>query len=258
MTAWWSEATRVASPLTGGDFVGAPWRIVLHTTEGSSIEGAEASYRSSTSYPHFTIDATRIHQHIGIDRAARALLHPAGTAQTNRMNAIQIEIVGHATDSTPVSDPLRRLVAWIRLQVKVEPTAPVFKPYPSSYGSSSVRFSDDMWRNFSGICGHQHVPHNDHGDPGAMDLHDLLGVAPMYDPPIVMQPVVADAGVPGTGYRYLLAADGGVFSFGGAPFHGSPVSDPRVPAGVKWAQIEADMAGYTCITTTNLRFGYPH
>lgn len=83
-------------------------------------------------------------------------------------------------------------------------------------------------------------------------------VAPMYSPPIIMQPIIASVGVAGTAWCYLLATDGGLFTFNDAPFHGSPVTDPRVPAGTHWAKLEADLAGYTAITTTGDRYGYPH
>lgn len=37
-----------------------------------------------------------------------------------------------------------------------------------------VRLTDERWRRYSGWCGHQHVPHNAHGDPGAIDVTRLL------------------------------------------------------------------------------------
>jgi hypothetical protein len=53
--------------------------------------------------------------------------------------------------------------------------------------------SDIVWTRFNGWCGHQHVPNNDHGDPGNIDIGYLLQrgapqtqgvVKPMYDPPL--------------------------------------------------------------------------
>ncbi|MBQ1166153.1 hypothetical protein KBZ21_50035, partial [Streptomyces sp. A73] len=41
------------------------------------------------------------------------------------------------------------------------------KAYPSSYGATKVRMSYSKWNNYRGHCGHQHVPENAHGDPGA-------------------------------------------------------------------------------------------
>ena len=45
----------------------------------------------------------------------------------------------------------------------------VWTPYPESYGKGGQRFSFDRWRAFKGWCGHQHVPENTHGDPGALE-----------------------------------------------------------------------------------------
>jgi hypothetical protein len=55
--------------------------------------------------------------------------------------------------------------------------APTFLPYPDSYGDSRVRFTFAQWRNFYGVCGHQHVPENDHGDPGDIDIDRVLARA---------------------------------------------------------------------------------
>ncbi|RMF59089.1 MAG: hypothetical protein D6746_08790, partial [Bacteroidetes bacterium] len=39
------------------------------------------------------------------------------------------------------------------------------------------RFTIDEWNKFSGVCGHQHVPDNDHWDPGKLDAVTILRVA---------------------------------------------------------------------------------
>jgi hypothetical protein len=83
-------------------------------------------------------------------------------------------------------------------------------------------------------------------------------VRPMYDPPIRTGPIVADAYIGTTQQHYLLDENGGIYTFGGAPFHGAPSADPRVPHGTKFARLEADSAGYTAISVDGSRFGYPH
>jgi hypothetical protein len=35
----------------------------------------------------------------------------------------------------------------------------------------------DAWNAFTGHCGHQHVPENDHGDPGAFPITAILDAA---------------------------------------------------------------------------------
>ncbi|HEY6222818.1 MAG TPA: hypothetical protein VIW26_03470, partial [Gemmatimonadales bacterium] len=43
--------------------------------------------------------------------------------------------------------------------------------------NNGVRFTAAAWLAFDGWCGHQHVPNNDHGDPGAIDIARLLAIA---------------------------------------------------------------------------------
>ncbi len=53
-------------------------------------------------------------------------------------------------------------------------TGVTFKAYPGSYGGNGVRMSNSQWSNYRGHCGHQHVPENDHGDPGAFPMAAIL------------------------------------------------------------------------------------
>ncbi len=166
----------------GGTFNGSPWRVILHTTEGGSIDGAVGAYRATGSWPHFTVDPSkgRRAQHYDLDTSARALLHRPTDPETNRANAIQIEIVGFATESPGWPKPWLR---WLGTAV-LEPiravcpfalAAPDFVRYPDSYGfGAHQRLTWDSWRAFSGICGHEHVPGNDHGDPGALDITTII------------------------------------------------------------------------------------
>jgi hypothetical protein len=50
--------------------------------------------------------------------------------------------------------------------------------YPKSYGNEGgQRMSGAEWNDFKGVCGHTHVPENDHGDPGAIDFAQLIKYA---------------------------------------------------------------------------------
>ncbi|MBQ1164434.1 collagen-like protein, partial [Streptomyces sp. A73] len=40
-----------------------------------------------------------------------------------------------------------------------------------------VRMSYSKWNNYRGHCGHQHVPENAHGDPGAFPMAAILNAA---------------------------------------------------------------------------------
>src|SRR5581483_7507280 len=83
-------------PWSAGSYTAGPFRIVHHTTEGSTAAGAFATYQQRHDIPHFTVDDTTIYQHVDTNTAATALAHPAGTVQTNRLSAIQFELVGFA------------------------------------------------------------------------------------------------------------------------------------------------------------------
>lgn len=217
MTPWYPAAQRKPG-ISGGTFTGGPYKGVLHTTEGASATGAFAAFKANNSWPHFTVGQDgKVYQHIGVDVAARALQNLAGGVQTNRDSVIQVEVVGWA--SKPVwplvqIEAVRRLMRWVEEQTGVLPEGPVFNPQ-----SSVKRFTGAQWDSFAGWCGHQHVPENNHWDPGAIKLSTLLPKVPL--PMIrVNAPIVGIAITPsGQGY-ILVCADGGVFSFGDAPYFG--------------------------------------
>ena len=56
-----------------GAFAGGPFKIIHHTTEGTSYEGARSAYVAKRVDPHFTVAGNQIYQHIDTNRAARAL-----------------------------------------------------------------------------------------------------------------------------------------------------------------------------------------
>ena len=65
----------VWTPFAGspGNYAGGhPFKIVHHTTEGSSADGAFLEYRNSRNIPHFTVDDMTIYQHIDTSQAASA------------------------------------------------------------------------------------------------------------------------------------------------------------------------------------------
>jgi hypothetical protein len=173
--------------------------IVWHTTEGTSLPG----YSGGTSAPNFTakpdFKAKRLvwYQHFDFDVSARALVNKAGGVETNTLNVCQVEIVGTCDPSTharwakagyahlytpdlpdwAIRD-LGAFARWANVNHGVPLSSGLtFKAYPSSYGNSSVRMSASRWNAFKGHCGHQHVPENDHGDPGALPMAAILTAA---------------------------------------------------------------------------------
>ena len=168
---------RVVLPDAGEHVTGRP-KLVWHSTEGSSIEGAIAAYRAGNAAPHFTIDpgSDRIVQHISVHRAARALKHPTGTVETNRARAVQVEIVGNAAAMGGLSAAelasLARLARWIERNADVPRKCTVeFVPFPSGVPK---RLMGEAWLDYTGHCGHMHVPSNDHEDPGALAIRKIL------------------------------------------------------------------------------------
>lgn len=190
MELWYPKASRTQLAGTdGGSFTGGPPKGVLHTTETTGWPAYATDY-----WPHFTTrwadGAFHVRQHLPINRAARALANPSGGVQTNRDTAIQIECVGTCDTSKRASwgalyvedwaagykAGLADLMRWVEFNAGVPRRCTVtFKPYPASYGANGVRLSGAAWDAYAGWCGHQHVPENDHGDPGAIDIGYLLG-----------------------------------------------------------------------------------
>jgi hypothetical protein len=169
--------------------------VVLHTTEGTGWPGYSggATAPHYTAMPDFKAKRLRWRAHFPDERSARALRNERGGVETNTLNCVQVELIGTCDPRTHKSWgashiywpeapewALRDLGAFLADMHKrhgVRLVAPVFKAYPSSYGASDVRFTDAQWRNFYGVCGHQHVPENSHGDPGALPIGKVLAYA---------------------------------------------------------------------------------
>ena len=168
---------RVVLEDAGAHVTGRP-KLCWHSTEGSTIEGAIAAYRQNRSAPHFTIDPARdrIVQHISVFKAGRALVHPPGTPETNRARTVQVEIVGRAQNMKQLTrdqlKSLARLARWIERNAGVPSKCDVeFVPFPSGVPK---RLQGQKWLDYSGHLGHMHVPSNDHEDPGALAIRELL------------------------------------------------------------------------------------
>ncbi|MFJ4925256.1 hypothetical protein [Streptomyces sp. NPDC088736] len=173
--------------------------IVWHTTEGTSLPdyngGAEAP--NLTAKPDFSAKRLVWYQHFDFDTSARALVNKAGGVETNTLNVCQIEIVGTCDPATHAKwtkagyahlytpelpdwaiRDLAAFAKWANANHGVPLTSDVtFKAYPGSYGSNGVRMSAAKWESYNGHCGHQHVPENDHGDPGAFPMAAILTAA---------------------------------------------------------------------------------
>jgi hypothetical protein len=177
------------TPLNGavGTFVGGPYRIVHHTTEGSTAAGALAAFKKNKSDPHFTVDGTTIYQHIDTAQAARALRNLGGGVQTNRYSAIQIEVVGTATrpKQRATLENVARLCRWL------EKTHAIPSVWPSGPTKTAINGRDPgghnrnaaNWQTKGGHYGHSQVPENIHWDPAytAEESHFVLTWDPDND-----------------------------------------------------------------------------
>lgn len=220
MSSWLDGFERtVIDGKGGGSFVaGVPRRLVLHTTEGSTIAGAVAAYKAKGVPPHVTADPRRRerHQHVPVDRAAYALKNLAGGVETNRQGAVQVEIVGRAS---AISDLSHDDLAWLGTDV-VHPLQqatgfalnhPVFVgPDAGTIATRTAkqRFTFDAWSAFDGICGHQHIPENDHWDPGPIDISTIVLFAQLQSHTTSeeepMAPIPYFATAPGRGVYYVF------------------------------------------------------
>lgn len=191
MREWLPGVKRQDFKRDGGSWTRQPATICLHSTEGSGWPG----YQNGGNTPHFTIapKTGEIRQHVPLTRAGRALVHPKGTPETNRHGTIQIEIIGSCDRAwtnrhglhflpdmtTAQMERVAGLVGAIARETGVPLVeAAVFRPYPKpGYGSGAPRLAWDQWKSARGVLGHQHVPGNDHGDPGDIPIRQILQLA---------------------------------------------------------------------------------
>lgn len=194
--------------------------VVWHSTEGTSLPdyGGGASAPTFTAVPDFRAKKIKWYQHFGVDESARALRNLSGGVQTNTLNVVQVEITGTCDPSTHakwakagrnhlytpelpdwVIRDLAEFTRWLSDKHGIPMTTGVkFVAYPPQ--NNNDRMSFDQWNNYKGHCGHQHVPENDHGDPGAFPMQAILdlakgGAAPGPVDPAPSKPVVSLAHV---------------------------------------------------------------
>lgn len=176
-----------------GVVMGVTDKFIIHTTEGSgwpSYSGGAAA-PTFTVYPDTVNKKLVIRQHFPLDTSSRALVHPAGTPQTNNDGVIQAEFIGTCDPSLAqrgvffwpqapkwALDGMAEIIATLHTLRGIPLTAwPKWNAYPASAGNSSSRMSWAQWAAFSGVAGHQHVPGNDHGDPGNIDINYVMAKA---------------------------------------------------------------------------------
>jgi len=166
-------------------------KLLLHTTETGSWPG----YSGGKSAPTLTYDPTtrQWRQHNKLNRSARALRDPSGTVvRENQDNVVQVEINCSCDKnfakkhgypyagalSNAALDDLGAFAAFLHIEWGLPlVAAPLWLPYPESYGNSRARMSGPRYDAFKGILGHQHASGNDHGDPGSLNVGRILSTA---------------------------------------------------------------------------------
>lgn len=192
----------------------------LHTTESINWPGygGGATAPNMTSRPDFSKKRLIHRQHFPVDMSSRALRNLAGGVETNTLNVFQWELIGSCdpkhrktwkSGSTTYKAgvhyiywpeapdwalrELAKVLLWLEREHKIPAKTPIkgrWTPYPKSYGPGGQRFSNSRWRGMYGWCGHQHVPENTHGDPGALDFPRVLAwVRSLKTRPVAPTPV---------------------------------------------------------------------
>ena len=201
----------------GGSWTRSPALIVLHSTEGTGT----TDYQDGAVAPHFTLDPEdgKIWQHVSLGKAARALKNTSGGVETNRAGAVQVEIIGtcdpsHRGDKgwTYLPDMDAAMAARVKVLLDLIhdalPAIPLtasvtFEPYPDpGYGSGYPRLSNKAWGSYKGLCGHQHVPEQTHGDPGDIPL-DLILKGPADDEETQAMIGIVKSDQPGLSAQFL-------------------------------------------------------
>lgn len=166
---WDLHIDKVASGNDAGAFTGGGWKFVLHTTEGGSYD-SNVSLLRGVNTPHFVFgketgrDHWSVAQLLPLNRAGKALANNTGDGyQTNRANAIQVEIVGYTSEIPDWSDLMyKRLANFFEL---VRHRVSIRRQAPLDFSGNVHRMTDREWVDAEGIVGHIHAPDNDHTDP---------------------------------------------------------------------------------------------
>lgn len=156
---------------------------VLHTTEGTTVDGAFSTLAANHSAPHFIIGQNRIVQCRPVTVQGAAL---KGSANTHA--ALQIELVAHSKDTPwmPVEGSLRPLIVTLRWAAGDPLDIPLQRPVegwlddcsdvkkPWAVTTNRRRLANDVWPKAKGWYMHMEVPGNDHWDCGALRFREIL------------------------------------------------------------------------------------
>jgi hypothetical protein len=159
-------------------------KLCLHTTEGSGWPGYAGGSQAPnlTALPDFANRRLVWREHFPINMSSRALRHTR-TQPTNGDHVVQVELIGTCVPGGPglywpdapewalagVAELLGFLVAEWNFPASSTVT---WRAYNAP--GDSQRLSDGAYNAYRGVLGHQHVPQNDHRDPGALDVARII------------------------------------------------------------------------------------
>lgn len=158
----------------------APVSLIVHTTEGSTVNGAVSTLKSQFFSPHFVVGEDRIVQ-------MRPLTAQAATVHNHNDIAFQVECVGHASQQlntlTPSTwTPLVSLARFMHNKHGIPYERPGgWKDDGSDintiWATNNTRRLSGKAMGFHGFLGHLDIPDQApswHWDPGALDYTSLF------------------------------------------------------------------------------------
>lgn len=162
---------------------------VLHTTEGSTAEGALGVFKQHFA-PQFLVGPGRIIQMVQVGTIGAAL-------RTHNFDAlVQVEIVGFSKTSLWLPEPATlEALAALLATCQQEYGIPLSHPWPDGdYGAGGSHRGAGKWTRVAGWYGHGDVPLPDsHWDPGALEWTKVMEAAranleilhgPAWSPPV--------------------------------------------------------------------------
>lgn len=160
-----SQPVNLAEPRTG----------VIHTTEGSTAEGALGVFRQHFA-PQFLVSSGKIMQLVQVGTIGAALVHH------NPDTIVQVEVVGFSKQEPWIfDDATAEALAALMAMCQTEYGIPLTHPWPDGdYGvaGSNPHRSAGKWGAVAGWYGHGDVPLPDtHWDPGALQWSKLFALA---------------------------------------------------------------------------------
>lgn len=180
MSAWHPRAIRIVYPSIGS-YIEAENKLLWHTTEGFGLP----HYVGSN--PHFTFNPKtgQLWQHQPITEPAKALLHPAGTPETNRARVIQVELIGFAAQTHTWTDEVYARIAalarWIEKNAGVPRKSDV--AFTSTSTHQATRLTGQEFIKYQGHLGHEHAANNLHWDPGRFLVDKVINLRSKPKPP---------------------------------------------------------------------------